>query len=659
MMQEPNRQIHLDFHTSEHCPEIGAKFDAKQWQEALQLGRVELINIFGKCHHSWCYYPTKVGRMHPNLSFDLMGAQLEACHQIGVKAPIYITMGWSATDAETHPEWCMRQKDGGIVGAWGEVDPEVAKPTFQWKSLCPSGEYHELVMAHAEEICQGYPIDGLWFDIYQLPRLCYCDNCRQGMVDAGLDIDSIEDATFWRAHTVREHCQAVRSMIHSYHAEASVYFNGLTSLDRPENLKFRVFEVNTKQDLEDLPTTWGGYDKLPVRAKYFHKEGQPQVAMSGKFHTSWGEFGGFKHPDAIKYEAAMMTAYGVRCNFGDQLHPSGEMDLDTYANIGEAYAYVEQIEGYGIGGVPASNLGLWLTHHLAQDEGTARMLMEVQLDYDAVRPGDDLAPFDTIIVPSLACLSDDDAAKLSDYAAGGGKLLVLGEGALDAGKSRFVLPVGAAYVGTGEFDQDYLVVGDALATSLVRSPFLCYEPGLRAKLTSGLALAAIREPYFSRTFGKYCGHQNAPYRLQDAAQPGVVRAGNIVWCAHPLDRLYYKHGARVHRQLFENALRLLHTAPMASANLPSAGRISLLHQPDQRRYVLHLLYGPPMQRGRCSVIEDLVPLNGVEVMVRLPERITSCTLIPSAEPLEFGPEGDGVVVTVPRLQCHAAVVFGY
>ena len=33
--------------------------------------------------------------------------------------------------------------------------------------------------------------------------------------------------------------------------------------------------------------------------------------MSGKFHTEWGEFGGFKHADALKYEAAAMIASGV------------------------------------------------------------------------------------------------------------------------------------------------------------------------------------------------------------------------------------------------------------------------------------------------------------------------------------------------------------
>ena len=74
------RQVHLDFHTSEKLPFIGKDFSKKQFQEALKLGNIDAINIFAKCHHSWSYYPTKVGKMHPNLDFDLLGAQIEACH---------------------------------------------------------------------------------------------------------------------------------------------------------------------------------------------------------------------------------------------------------------------------------------------------------------------------------------------------------------------------------------------------------------------------------------------------------------------------------------------------------------------------------------------------------------------------------------------------
>ena len=85
--------------------------------------------------------------------------------------------------------------------------------------------------------------------------------------------------------------------------------------------------------------------------------------------------------------------------------------------------------------------------------------------------------------------------------------------------------------------------------------------------------------------------------------------------------MYYHHGARLHRDLFVNVLKLLHTRPMVETELPSAGRISLLHQPQRNRYVAHLLYGPPSQRGRCEVIEDLPTLTDVSLSFDLPTSI--------------------------------------
>ncbi len=82
------RQVHLDFHTSEHIPGVGSRFDKGAFREALKRGNLTSITVFAKCHHSWCYYPTDEGRMHPTLDFDLMGAQIEAAHEIGVECPI-------------------------------------------------------------------------------------------------------------------------------------------------------------------------------------------------------------------------------------------------------------------------------------------------------------------------------------------------------------------------------------------------------------------------------------------------------------------------------------------------------------------------------------------------------------------------------------------
>jgi hypothetical protein len=138
-----SRQIHLDFHTSEHIPGVGSRFLKRQFQEALRVGHVNWINIFAKCHHGWSYYPIRAGHVHPTLEIDLLGAQIAACHEIGVRCPIYFTVGWSVHDAETHPEWCVRNADGTIAVTNWELDagPDDPRPYGSWKYLCPSGGY--------------------------------------------------------------------------------------------------------------------------------------------------------------------------------------------------------------------------------------------------------------------------------------------------------------------------------------------------------------------------------------------------------------------------------------------------------------------------------------------------------------------------------------
>lgn len=656
------RQVHLDFHTSEYIPAVGEKFSKKQFQEALKLGHVNSITVFGKGHHSWSYYPTKVGSMHPALTFDLLGQQIEACHEIGVRAPIYFTVGWSATDAEMHPEWCARNQDGTfITSTWDfSAKPDDPRPTTSWKNLCPSGDYHRHIMQQVEEICINYKVDGFFFDIYQIGKLCYCANCMLEMREDGTDVNNKQEVTLHNIKVFKRHMEEVRTLVKKYHPKATIFFNGTTAIRRQENFSHKMYEYNTHQELEDLPTTWGGYDKLPLQAKYFLKMGYQALAMSGKFHTFWGEFGGFKHPDAIKYEAASMAAFGAACSFGDQLHPSGDMDMETYRSIGEGYKYIEQIEEYSIKGQPVSNLGVWRTGVQINDEGVAKMLLESQHDFDIANLNDDLSAFDVIIIPGIACLSNEQAERLNGFARNGGKLLVIADGAFGRDRKEFVLDIGAQYQSPPQYSIDYLIAGPEINQGLVTSPFLNYEAAMRIKPESGIKiLASIREPFFDRTYAKYSSHQNTPFQLQDAEHPGIIQKGNIIFIAHSLDKLYYEHGARLHRDLFTNALNLLHTNPMVKTEMPSAGRISFLHQPDKKRYVAHLLYGPPLQRGRCLVIEDLVPLHNIPVEVNVPEKIRKATLIPDRKNLRITKKGNSVRVTVPEFSCHCAVVFEY
>jgi hypothetical protein len=656
-----HRQVHLDFHTSEFIEGIGADFDSKQFQNALKVGKINHINVFAKCHMSWSYYPTKIGKMHPHLKFDLLGEQLKACKEIGVRAPIYFAVGWSAQDSQHHPEWCGRDEKGDIRAEhpWSD-DPDAVKEFYTWKFLCQasSGPYHKFVMSQIEELCTMYETDGFWMDIYHMANAgCYCEPCKARMAKEGVDIKNKQAVSVSTVRAFKDHMRQVRELVTKLRPNATVYFNPSSHVGDLTSFRERMFDYNTQQELEDLPTTWGGYDKLPLEAKFHLDEGSHAVAMSGKFHKSWGEFGGFKSPAAIRYEAAAMIAYGVSCNFGDQLHPSGVMDPSTYRNIGYAYSYVEKIEDYGPGGIPYSRLGLWLSLDDKADRGASNMLLEMHYDY-VIANLKNLSKLETIVIPSNPCLSAEEATILNDWAKNGGKLIVIGDGAKDSSGKKFILDVGADYQSEASYDVDYTILKSELGKDMVVTPFLNYSPAMKTKITTGTALGMIREPYFSRTNARYSGHCNTPYRTTNVEHASVIRNGNTLFFSHNLDKMYLANGMKLHRDIFRNAIDLMSgEQAMQIYGLPSAGRMSLIHQAEKKRYVAHLLYSPPLSRGDAQVIEDFPMIDKVRVKLNVPETVRSVFIVPGGEQLDIERNGKSITVNVPTFSMHTAVVF--
>ena len=662
----PRRQVHLDFHTSELIPEVGGAFNEKDFQHALQLGRVNSVTLFAKCHHSWSYYPTKIGRPHPNLATNLLGRQIAACRAIGVRCPVYYTVGWSANDAIEHPEWCVRDRSGAIATCNADLAaaPTADRPIVSWVHLCPAAPgYRQLILDQTRELCEMFDLDGLFYDICFNTPTCYCDTCREGMAAENIDLDDLPAVQAYRLRVWHAFMSDVRSILHGHHPTATLFFNGSASPTTPP----ATLDLQTHLELEDLPTTWGGYDKFPLRSRFFAPSGRQIIAMSGKFHTTWGEFGGFKSPDAMRFEVASMAAFGAGCNFGDQLHPSGRTDRTTYRNIGHAFEYAERIEPYSEDALPTSNLAIWPSQQTgsadaaANDQGVANMLMEGQYSFEVVaRPESvDLKRFDTIILTGNRCLNAHDAARINRFVKDGGALIVLNESVFGLDDGKPIIDIGADYRGPANFKIDYTLPLAPIATEAMTSPFLNYAAAPRFVPTSGTPLGQVFEPYFDRTYGQYCSHQNTPNRPEPAEHVAAVRNGRVICLAHPLGRIYHDHGARLHRDFFLRCLAELHRKPMVRSTMPSAGRVSLLHQPQLNRYVLHLLYAPPMQRGRCIVIEDQVPLHDVRVTLNLPHR-PRCVEMPLRNEqlsIKRGPDGD--VLHLPPFASHEIVTISY
>jgi hypothetical protein len=649
------RQVHLDFHTSEHCPDVGAGFDEEQFVGALKLGHVDTINLFGMGHHGWCYYPTKLGLAHPNLKTDLLGRQLRACADADIRTTVYITVGWNDKASREHPEWLVRHPDGTVDGP-PLRHPYTPRPNG-WYRLCTNSPYlDEVVLPVTREVMEMYAPSGIWLDITgEYP--CTCRWCREGMAEAGLDVNSDADRAEWGRVVYKDYLRKANELIHGIKPDTTIYHNSSEKKGRHD-----LYPYWTHYEIESLPTASWGYNHFPNNARYFTMlPGMEIVGMTGKFHRNWGEFGGFKNPVALQYEVGQIVSLGCRCSIGDQLHPSGVADEETYRIIGEAYARVEEREEWLKGTAPVADVAVLAPSAVMKDRnltrsevGAGQMLMEDQIPFVVLDETMDFSPYKVLVLPDCVLCDEALAKKLNGYVAGGGALLLSGESGLNRQKTAFVVPTGTDYDGPSPWDVEYVVVGDALAKDMVRSPFLVYQSGVKTVVRSAEVLAEAWQPYFSRTYEHFCSHGSTPQE-GPAGWPAVSREGRVIHIAQPIFRVYESMGMQLHRDLVLNCLDLLYPDRMLDVDLKSCGRVGLMRQEAENRLLLHLMYAVPIRRGSTEVIEDIVTLTDVEVALAVDAEPARVYLAPSREELAFEYSGGEVRFAVPKIEMNQIV----
>lgn len=669
------RQIHLDFHTSPAILGIGAKFDKQQWQDALKRGHVDSITCFGVCHHGWNYNDTTVGKRHPHLDFDLLRAQFDACKEIDVNVPIYITAGVSSRVAEEHPEWRIVTPEGEY-GGWTKAPLQAG-----FKSLCFNSPYTDYLAELIREIARQFPdCDGILLDIISQAQCC-CRHCMASMQEGGLDPENEDDRVEMSRRSLLRYYELSTAACRCDDPGMRVFHNsGHIARGQRDILKYF-----SHLELESLPTGGWGYDHFPVSAKYCKNLDLDFLGMTGKFHTTWGEFGGYKHPNALRYECAAMIAYGSKCSVGDQLHPSGEMDESTYGIIGAAYAEVEAKEPWcddvesvsEIALLSAASVNPESPRNSDADDGAARILLEGHLLFDVI---DVEVPFDKyrmLILPDVVTVDDALVQKLNEFLAGGGKLLMSGSSGDLADGRGWAFDIGVRYDGLSPYQPDYVLPAEELGLDFVDDPLVMYLPShrIKAMTESGVkSLGKIYDPYFNRTYEHFCSHQHAPPQPEPSGYDCGTLNQNTMYLAHPVFTQYRGTGAVAHKEYALKAIQLLLGERMIEASLPSTARVSLMEQAGKNRYVLHLLFANTVNRGGAmqleggnvsramnsvEVIEDLLPLRDTAVKLRLPRDIQRVTLEPQGAEQAFTTTDGAVEFTVEEFCCHQMVVLHY
>ncbi len=645
------RQVHLDFHTSEAIDGIGSAFSREQFQSMLKEGHLSSITVFSKCHHGWAYHPSRANEMHPGLKFDLLAAQIEAAHEIGVKTPVYLSAGFDEKAYRAHPEWQM-------VGREGSYSPLVVT----YHGMCFNSPYLDYLLAQVKEVCENYDADGIFLDIVG-ERECYCSHCMRTMLERGWDPNDPESARKLGREVYANYTRRVRETVDSVKPGLPVFHNGGHIIVGRRDLAY----MDTHLELESLPTGGWGYDHFPMSAAYTRGLGLEVMGMTGKFHTTWGEFGGYKHKNALRYEAALSIANGAKCSVGDQLHPNGEMNAATYKLIGAAYAEVEQKEGWCDDVKSVADIGVLSVEAFTNDRvhpaniataGVTRMLLEGKYLYDVLDQESDLTPYKVLILPDIITLTGNMKKKVDAFVAAGGKLLASGDSAIVNGAMQYDL--GCSYVGKSAHQPGYVNPLVPLK-NLDPAAYVVYEEANQVTLSeTGLELANREEPYFNRTVAHFCSHQHAPNsgKIEGSAVTVGADGAYICW---KVFREYATKASLILREVVTATLdRLLGQKKTLETNLPAQGVTTLMDQAGEHRLVNHLLYASPVKRGDgIEIIEDILPVYDVSVTLRPGKEIQKVYLAPQMEALPFTQENGAVSYTVPKLECHQMVVLDY
>ncbi len=654
VLEFPKRTIHLDFHTGPWVPDVGKDFDPERFAATFKKAHVDSVTVFAMCHHGHLYYDTEHSARHPSLpqGLDLLGEQITALHNVGIRAPIYISVQCNEYAANTHPEWLALTPDLQQV-KWG-------KSAFRpgWQILDMSSPYQDYVADILADVLDRFaPVDGIFMD------MCWDQPSSSkwaiaAMLERGYDPANELDRSKYARELVHQYMKRYRDMVEQAQRQfkpAGVWFNSRPKTNLNEEKKFlRHVEI------EALPTGGWGYAYFPYVARFVRPLGLPTLSHTGRFFKSWGDNTSLKPKMALKYECCQILSQGMTSGVGDLLHPRGVPNQAVYDLIGEVYEYIEACEPYVEGGKLLSQIAVITDPKLGDNPGpsgvgTVRALQQLRHQFDILSSKSELTPYELVIIPETTHVDENLKEKLEIYLQGGGSLIVCGPAALDDHGQPIMPELGVEAHGQSPFTHTFLHAAQQVSEGLEDYGYVMYEPGFRmTALPEAETLVLVGEPYFERAFNHFSGHDYTP-EDQLTSYAAAVKNGKVITFSVPILEAYGKHAAPNYRTLFGNCIKLLMSEPIIKDEGPSKLETTVVRKGTTT--VVHLLsFCPERRAADLDIVEDPFPIVDMPIAVKVNRQPRRVFLAPVERELPFAYKDGYVHTTVTVLDGHAMLV---
>jgi hypothetical protein len=655
MSEFPKRAIHLDCHTMPGMYDIAKDFDAEAFAKTLGDAHVDYITVFAKCNLGFAYYPTKIGKMYPGLKVDMLGQMVKACHARGIRVAAYFNTGIDHEHARLHREWCKVDKEGRVYNF---------KEKGHWfRDLCLNTGYGEHILGMVREVLDQYPVDGIFLDCFDL-RGCYGHECLAAMKQKGMNVyDDTQVADFCWQVTDR-FMTTVESLARAKRGNIFILFNGIAYRRQPTHI-----------ELEVLPTGGWGYEYLPFAIRYARTLGRPYFTMTGRFHKSWGDFGGIRTRESLLFDLYSSISNAGTCSIGDHLHPRGQLDSEVYRLVKNVYETVQVLEPWTSGARAEAEIVVLEPHMadfpsyrtytgkadgftLESIKGATRMLSELKYQFDVSDGTEDLSKYKVVILADSTRVTKTLKPRLEEHVRRGGAILSSGTAGMTEDGTAFALGGGGlVYEGPEPFNPVFLGALPVVAEGMPDMRVAVYQKGIAMRAgPGGEVLARLYKPYSNLHAWDYEHETMYCPPEKDTGRPAAVRCGKWIHFSFPIFAGYMRDAVVAHRTLLRNCLRLVQPKPMIEVtNFPSFGRVTVTAKDTMR--LVHLLAYVPEKRGDMEMIEEPIAVSDVQVMLRTEgHEVRKISLTPQAEALQFTKTDDAVRFTVPRVNGYQLVV---
>lgn len=654
------KKIHFDMHTPGNILNVGQDFDADEFAKEIKNSGFDAVCFFAKCGYGWSYHPTKIGVMHPHLSYDLFGKGVAAMKKQNLKVIAYFGMQMAPEAvAKNHPDWYRI-----APGAPLEIREQGGVYCCFFTRFV-----EDFMIPYVVEVNEKYPIDGFFLDC--LPSIfvkdCDCAVCHADRTKAGFEKPMPLDPAYyqWRLNRIQQRCNMILDRLHEKCPNLSVGINFMSACRNsvtfpaaPHTGYLTADIVNPGDvllymDYELASTCW-----RPI----------PADTMQMRMLTNWQDWTTRTLETRI-CEAAVSISRGVPYFIGDLLSPQSlKLDeeimslhrqtnqfLDQRASVyGKArptaeYAVLHDNYAYTLE-PKTQDSGLGAFTALMDDGCTTHVLQKEDLSTE-------LSHYRTLVIPHCPELSPEAVSAIQQFVKKGGSLVVLGS-IPSQNREAFSSLLGVNFSGSHEFKNSYLFLKKSLLEASLREkihalPPLSFEGSVdRVTLNKARMICALTGSQV------YAGlKQRPPAAVTETVGISLnsYGKGEVIYSPISLSQDYWDRGNLHAKYLVQVLARFVTPSPLTFVESDATINTYTLRSGSELQ--VHLLHRVGESRPALPRLEEKLPaVHDIILKLNLPSPPLSVRLVPGETPLTWKNENGIYSIHLPPLKTHACCV---